>query len=158
MICVCLDSLFLYKAFKRSAQFKVYTEIVGLGIEAGADVHRFEVWVIRAVTPAGDGYELAVEDLRIALASIRTYGLYEGVVVLLVMSEQTSISLVELCEDVVAENGFYIHADVRITVPTLLLIIYAVGGVVVVIFFDITFVFPGMPSVSHEGPSVQQGK
>ena len=80
MICVCLDSLFLYKAFSRPAQFKVYTEIVGFGIEAGSDVHRFEVRVIRAVTPAGDGYELTVEDLRIALAGIRTYGLDEGVV------------------------------------------------------------------------------
>jgi hypothetical protein len=78
VICVCLDSLFLYKAFSRPAHFEIHTEDVGFGIEAGADIHRFKVRVIRAVTPAGDGNELTVEDLRIAFAGCLGNSLDEG--------------------------------------------------------------------------------
>ena len=65
--------LFLYKAFESSVQFEVHAEGISLDIEIRSYLHRFEVRMIRAVTPTGDCYKLTIEDLR-ATNPARTTG------------------------------------------------------------------------------------
>ena len=72
---------FPYEAIKSFIQFEEHAEGVSLDIEVRSYVQRFEVRVIRAVTPTGDGYKLAIKDLRITLAGTWRACLYEGVVV-----------------------------------------------------------------------------
>ena len=72
---------FLYEAFESSVQFEVHAEGISLDIEIRSYLHRFEVRMIRAVTPTGDSYKLAIKDLRITLAGTWRACLYEGVVV-----------------------------------------------------------------------------
>ena len=110
---------FPYEAFESFVQFEVHAEGVSLDIEIHSYVQRFEVRMIRAVTPTGDSYKLAIKDLRITLARSWRDCLYKGIVIIVVACQQTSIRLVRLCEDVVAKNGFHIHADFCVTMPTL---------------------------------------
>ena len=50
---------FFYKAIKSIGHLDAHAEGVFSDIIASSYVHRFEVRVIRAVTPTGDCYELA---------------------------------------------------------------------------------------------------
>ena len=73
--------LLIVNSIKSFIQFEEHAEGVSLDIEVRSYVQRFEVRVIRAVTPTGDGYKLAIKDLRITLAGTWRACLYEGVVV-----------------------------------------------------------------------------
>ena len=50
---------FFYKAIKSIGHLDAHAEGISLDIEIRSYLHRFEVRVICAVTPAGDSYELA---------------------------------------------------------------------------------------------------
>lgn len=77
-------------------------------------VDRSEVEAECAVVAAGDGDELADEDVWVALADV--WGLGEGVVVYLVVSQHAEIASADYRQGVEAEDGLQVDAEVGVVV------------------------------------------
>ena len=109
-------------------KFQVHFKGVALQVEVTTDVHRLEVRAQAAVRTSRDRDVLAVEEARVALRGpgqrldkrvvcIAAEELFYGT--LGVQAQHALIVLTWFHLAVAAQDGFQIHGQIRVTVPTL---------------------------------------
>ena len=126
-----LTHLLSYQALKCFVKFAIHSEGISFEAEPFTSWYRAEVRAVRAVVPTGNGNKLAAENLRVALAECRRQRLFAKREMFLtaefladlVATEHAQIALARLHAGVVAKNGFQVHADVRVAVPTFFIVL-----------------------------------
>ena len=129
-----LFSLFPYEALQCHAKFVIHSEGIAVDAEILANLHRLEVRPKTSIVPTGDGDELTVEDMQVALASRNRLRLDERVVSVeaeelvddgIRVAAQHARNLLTGCHHVAAtKDGLQVATEVCVGVPTLLLRFY----------------------------------